>query len=113
MTRLTCTGPPLFAVLDEASAAVSVDIESDLLCACHDRGITMISVSHRHHLRRFHRTVMRVLGDGEGGWATQDISGQVQRTTHFSRPRTNSSWMVTGKEGHHNMGRASKHSAGS
>jgi hypothetical protein len=26
--------------------------------------------------------------------------------THFSRPRTNSTWMVTGKGGHHNMGRA-------
>ena len=68
--------PPLFAVLDEATAAVSVDIESELLCACHRRRVTMISVSHRTHLRRFHRTVLSVLGDGDGGWTTTDIADQ-------------------------------------
>eukprot|EP01047_Picozoa_sp_COSAG01_P065366 COSAG01_NODE_8819_length_2649_cov_3.510588_2_plen_114_part_00 len=36
----------------------------------------MISVSHRHHLRRFHRSVLSVLGDGRGGWALTDIAAQ-------------------------------------
>jgi ABC-type uncharacterized transport system fused permease/ATPase subunit len=42
-----------------------VDIESELLRACHRRGITMISVSHRAHLREFHRHVLTVKGDGK------------------------------------------------
>jgi hypothetical protein len=36
----------------------------------------MISVSHRRHLRRFHRSVLSVLGDGRGGWAVTDIAAQ-------------------------------------
>ena len=67
---------PAFAVLDEASAAVSRDIESELMMGCHRRGITMISVSHRQHLRQFHRSVLTVAGDGEGGWKLEDISEQ-------------------------------------
>eukprot|EP01046_Picozoa_sp_COSAG06_P007601 COSAG06_NODE_372_length_16686_cov_16.467354_15_plen_113_part_00 len=67
---------PAFAVLDEASAAISVDIESELMLGCHRRGITMISVSHRQHLRKYHKRVLTVLGDGEGGWAQEDLSAE-------------------------------------
>ena len=72
---------PAFAVLDEASAAVSRDIESELMMGCHRRGITMISVSHRQHLRQFHRSVLTVTGDGEGGWKLEDISEQCVLST--------------------------------
>ena len=75
MARLYCHCPA-FAVLDEASAAVSGDIEAELLLACHRRGITMISISHRKHLRQFHTAVLTIHGDGEGGWSMEDISDQ-------------------------------------
>lgn len=65
---------PRYAILDEATASVSKDIEIRLVQACIDRGITIISVSHRPHLRAYHKQALRLLGDGQGGWEIIDIS---------------------------------------
>lgn len=41
-------------MLDEATSAISADIEVTLISRCRSLSITMISVSHRPQLRRLH-----------------------------------------------------------
>eukprot|EP00041_Stephanoeca_diplocostata_P016354 m.321679 g.321679 ORF g.321679 m.321679 type:complete len:741 (-) comp20338_c0_seq7:2065-4287(-) len=65
---------PLFAILDEATASVSHDIELKLVEACICQGITVISVSHRKNLRQCHKQMLHLLNDGKGGWELVDIS---------------------------------------
>lgn len=62
---------PDYAILDEASSAVSIDIEQLLYQAVKDSGITLISVSHRPSLWAFHDKVLAL--DGTGGYEFRDI----------------------------------------
>lgn len=62
---------PDYAILDEASSAVSIDIEQVLYQAVKDCGITLISVSHRPSLWGFHDKVLAL--DGQGGYEFRDI----------------------------------------
>lgn len=62
---------PDYAILDEASSAVSIDIEQLLYQAVKDSGITLISVSHRPSLWAFHDKVLAL--DGSGGYEFRDI----------------------------------------
>ena len=62
---------PDYAILDEASSAVSIDIEQLLYQAVKDCGTTLISVSHRPSLWSFHDKVLAF--DGEGGYEFRKI----------------------------------------
>lgn len=62
---------PEYAILDEASSAVSIDIEQLLYKAVKDCGTTLISVSHRPSLWGFHDKVLAF--DGNGGYEFRDI----------------------------------------
>lgn len=62
---------PDYAILDEASSAVSIDIEQLLYQAVKDSRITLISVSHRPSLWAFHDKVLAL--DGSGGYEFRDI----------------------------------------
>lgn len=62
---------PDYAILDEASSAVSIDIEQVLYQAVKDCGTTLISVSHRPSLWSFHDKVFAL--DGKGGYEFRDI----------------------------------------
>ena len=59
---------PQYVCLDEATSAVSKDIEAKLFDLCREQNITLISVSHRPYLRRFHSQVLTLKGDGHGAW---------------------------------------------
>lgn len=63
---------PDFAILDEASSAVSVDIEALLYKKTKAAGITLISVSHRPSLWSFHDKVLKF--DGAGGYEFRYIA---------------------------------------
>ncbi|KAL1920270.1 uncharacterized protein VTP21DRAFT_1416 [Calcarisporiella thermophila] len=57
---------PEFAILDECTSAVSVDVEALMYQYAREIGITLFTVSHRTTLLRHHEYVLRF--DGEGGY---------------------------------------------
>jgi len=63
---------PEVALLDEATSAVSADMETQLMNALADAGVTVISVGHRDSLQKHHSKVLRLKGD-EGLWSVDDL----------------------------------------
>eukprot|EP00942_MAST-04A_sp_MAST-4A-sp1_P002841 g2841.t1 len=65
---------PKFAILDECTSAVSIDVEEKLYRAANERGITSITISQRLALEEFHTRELR-MGDceGEKGWSIRMI----------------------------------------
>ena len=65
---------PKFAILDECTSAVSIDVEEKLYRAANERGITSITISQRLALEEFHTRELR-MGDceGEKGWSIRVI----------------------------------------
>ncbi|KAI8805941.1 ABC transporter transmembrane region 2-domain-containing protein [Cladochytrium replicatum] len=57
---------PRFCVLDEATSAVSTDVEALLYTAAKDAGITMVTISHRPTLFKYHSALLTVTGPGDG-----------------------------------------------
>lgn len=62
---------PVIAFLDEATSALDAEMETLLYEAAAEAGITLVSVGHRHSLRRFHRSLLNLNGDGS--WSLQSI----------------------------------------
>ncbi len=58
---------PKYAFLDEGTSAVSSDVEGLLYETCKERGITIITISTRASLRKYH-TFNLILGLGEEGY---------------------------------------------
>lgn len=67
---------PKFAVLDECTSAVSIDVEKKLYEAASDHNITSITISQRLALEEFHTHELQ-LGDSvsEAGWKLRTIHG--------------------------------------
>ncbi|KAL4432046.1 hypothetical protein ABPG74_017782 [Tetrahymena malaccensis] len=56
---------PLFAILDECTSAVSLEIEALLYSHCKLLNITLFTVSHRLSLFKYHEYILRFNGKGE------------------------------------------------
>ena len=54
---------PLYAILDECTSAVSVDVEGHLYTYMKEMGITLITVSHRETLWKYHDYLLKFKGD--------------------------------------------------
>lgn len=54
---------PLFAILDECTSAVSLDVEAKLYNKAKELGITLFTVSHRQSLFKFHEYMIKFDGD--------------------------------------------------
>ncbi|CAM9253266.1 unnamed protein product [Pylaiella littoralis] len=70
---------PQFAILDECTSAVSIDVEGEIYSLAARSGITLFTVSHRKSLWKHHSYLLRF--DGLGGYEFKpmsDIVGQEQ-----------------------------------
>lgn len=57
---------PKFAILDESTSALSIDIEDRIYNLLKRKNITCISVGHRPTLIQYHDYILKL--DGKGGW---------------------------------------------
>lgn len=62
---------PLFAILDECTSAVSMEVEAKLYNKAKELEITLMTVSHRHTLFKFHDYIIRF--DGEGNYEMAEV----------------------------------------
>ncbi|KAI1774784.1 ABC transporter transmembrane region 2-domain-containing protein [Hypoxylon cercidicola] len=71
---------PQYAVIDEGTSAVSSDVEGLLYETCKERGITLITISTRASLKKYH-TFNLILGMGENGdeWEFERIGTEREK----------------------------------
>lgn len=68
---------PQFAILDECTSAVSVDVEGSMYDYCKERGITLFTVSHRKSLWKHHEFYLQF--DGRGGYEFGPIDANTEQ----------------------------------
>ncbi|KAK4318731.1 hypothetical protein Pmani_010280 [Petrolisthes manimaculis] len=67
---------PQFAILDECTSAVSVDVEDAMYQYCREVGITLFTVSHRKSLWKHHEYYLHM--DGRGAFEYKPIQADTQ-----------------------------------
>jgi ABC-type uncharacterized transport system fused permease/ATPase subunit len=87
---------PRFAILDECSSAVDLDVEEALYANCKELGITVLTIAHRHSVWRHHNWVLRF--DGNGGYAFSPLRFDDAGSMVLTRIETSSDASLIGKE---------------
>ncbi|KAI9893879.1 MAG: hypothetical protein M1814_005432 [Vezdaea aestivalis] len=71
---------PRFVVLDEATSAVSSDVEGLLYERCKERGVTVVTASTRASLKKYHTFCLEIgLDDSEEGWRFERIGTEREK----------------------------------
>lgn len=56
---------PMYAIVDECTSAVSMDVESLLYEHSRKLGITLVTISHRNTLYKYHDCLLQFLDEGK------------------------------------------------
>ena len=67
---------PVYAVLDECTSGVSLQMERRLFKLCRELGITLITISHRPALQDFHQRMLVL--DGAGGYQIHELPSKPE-----------------------------------
>ncbi|KIP09977.1 hypothetical protein PHLGIDRAFT_534842 [Phlebiopsis gigantea 11061_1 CR5-6] len=70
---------PKFAVLDECTSAVSSDVEGRMYEHAKSLGITLITISLRPSLMKYHTQLLTVNGDAQGSWMLARVGTAAER----------------------------------
>ncbi|WOO86157.1 ATP-binding cassette sub-family D member 2 [Vanrija pseudolonga] len=65
---------PKYAILDECTSAVGLDVERAMYTHAMDLGITVMTVSHRPSLWKYHKMVLQY--DGQGGYVFTTLDAE-------------------------------------
>lgn len=70
---------PKFAVLDECTSAVSSDVEGRMYEHAKSLGITLITISLRPSLMKYHTQLLTIHGDAQGSWTLTRVGTAEER----------------------------------
>ncbi|KAL6877027.1 ABC transporter transmembrane region 2 domain-containing protein [Trichoderma novae-zelandiae] len=71
---------PQYAIIDEGTSAVSSDVEGLLYETCKERGITLITISTRASLKKYHTFNLQLgVGDQGDGWEFERIGTEREK----------------------------------